>query len=46
MTKYRFIRLVELPYSLFQYNTQNRLKRDAANDEAVVGEKLSEFLPL
>jgi hypothetical protein len=37
-------RLIELEYALFQHNGQNRLQRDATKDEAVIREKLSEFL--
>jgi hypothetical protein len=40
------IRLIELDYSSFQHTTQKRLKMDATKDEAVIREKLSEFLPL
>src|ERR1700685_2034612 len=39
------IRLIELDYSLFQHTSQKRLKRDTANDEAVIRERLWEFLP-
>ena len=38
------IRLIELDYSLFQHTTQKRLKRDTTKDEAVIRERLSEFL--
>jgi hypothetical protein len=38
------IRLIELDYSLFQHNGRNRLKRHATKDEAVIRERLSEFL--
>jgi hypothetical protein len=40
------IRLIELDYSVFQHGGQKRLKRDVAKDEAVIRERLSEFLPL
>ena len=39
------IRLVELDYCLFQHSGRKRLKRDATKDQAVIREKLSEFLP-
>jgi hypothetical protein len=39
------IRLIELDYSSLQHTTQKRLKRDTTKDEAVIRERLSEFLP-
>jgi hypothetical protein len=39
------VRLIELEYSSFQHTNQKRLKRDTARDEAVIREKLSEFIP-
>jgi hypothetical protein len=38
------IRLIELEYSMFQHTGRKRLKRDTAKDEAVIRERLSEFL--
>jgi hypothetical protein len=40
------MRLIELDYSAFQHTGRKRLKRDVTKDEAVIREKLSEFLPL
>ena len=38
------IRLIEFEYRLFQHNGQKRLRRNLPEDEAVIREKLSEFL--
>ena len=40
------IRLIELEYYLFEHNARKRLIRRTSQDEAVIREKLSEFLPI
>jgi len=37
--------LIELDYTLFEHNAQGRLSRNKSDDEAVIREKLSGFLP-
>jgi hypothetical protein len=37
--------LIELDYTLFEHNAQGRLSRNESDDEAVIREKLSGFLP-
>lgn len=39
------IRLMELEYTLFEHNSQKRLKRNATRDEAVIRGKLGKFVP-
>jgi len=41
----RNIWLIEVEYQFFQCNGQKRLRRNAMEDDAVIREKLSAFLP-